>query len=123
MAASAKSAIDMRRGRKRRIHQHHARPEFGIEAIVDLLGVVARDRNVAEQTAEKTGAGVGDLVEGKSRPGELGEDRQQARPGGGFQNDVGRCQPRPPRRQQTRARLASRIAAAVGILPTGAFVM
>ena len=57
--------------------------------VVDLLGVVPCDRAVAEQAREQSGARVGDLVEGKPRLGELGKDRQQARAGGRFENEVG----------------------------------
>ena len=56
--------------------------------VVDLLGVVPGDGNVAEQAAEQAGARVGDLVQGALRFGELGEDRQQAGAGRRFQNDV-----------------------------------
>ena len=49
--------------------------------VVDLLGVVPADRDVAKETGEQPGARLGDLVQGKPRPGELGEDRQEARPG------------------------------------------
>ena len=56
--------------------------------VVDLLGVVPGDGNVAEQAAEQAGASVGDLVQGALRFGELGEDRQQSGAGRRFQNDV-----------------------------------
>ena len=87
-----KAPLDMGRGREGRVHQHHARPDRRIEMVVDLLGVVPADRDVAEQAAEQPGARLGDLVQGEPRLGELGEDRQEARPGGGFQNEVGRSQ-------------------------------
>ena len=34
------AALDMRRRREGRVHQNHARPDRGIEPVVDLLGVV-----------------------------------------------------------------------------------
>ena len=71
--------------------------------VVDLLGVVAADGDVAEQAAEQSGAGVGDLVERKPRFGELGEDRQQPGAGGGFEHKIGRGQAPPPRRRQSQA--------------------
>ena len=82
----------MGRGREGRVHQHDARPDRRIETVVDLLGVVPADRDVAEQAAEQPGARLGDLVQGEPRLGELGEDRQEARAGGGFENEVGRGQ-------------------------------
>ena len=80
----------MRRGREGRVHQNHARPDRGIEPVVDLLGVVAGDGNVAEQTAEQSGARVGDLVQDELCLGQFGEDREQPRAGGRFENEVGR---------------------------------
>ena len=62
--------------------------------VVDLLGVVPGDGRVAEQAAEKPGAGVGDLVQRQPRPGEFGEDRQQAGAGGRFEHEIGRGQRR-----------------------------
>ena len=88
MAASAKRLPIMRRGRKGRVHQHHARPDRRVQPIVDLLGIVAADLEPAEQAREQSGTGIGDLVEREPRFGELGEDRQQAGAGRGFQNDV-----------------------------------
>ena len=61
---------------------------------MDLLGVVAADFDAAEQAAEQSGARVGDLVETKRRFRELGEDRQQARAGRRFEDEVGRRQHR-----------------------------
>ena len=87
-----KVPLDMGRGREGRVHQHHARPDRRIEPVVDLLGVVPADRDVAEEASEQPGARLGDLVQGEPRLGELGEDRQQTRPGGGFENEVGRSQ-------------------------------
>ena len=63
--------LDMRRGREGRVHENDARPDRGIETVVDLLGVVAGDRSVAEQTAEEPGACIGDLVKGKLRSAKI----------------------------------------------------
>ena len=57
-----KPAVDIRRCREGRVDQHHARPDRRIEAIVDLLGVMAADIEAAEQAGEQPGAGVGDFV-------------------------------------------------------------
>jgi hypothetical protein len=86
-----KATLDIRRGREGRVHQHHARADRRIEMVVDLLGVVPADRGVAKEAAEQPCARLGDLLQGKPRPGEFGEDRQEARSGGGFQHEVGRC--------------------------------
>ena len=83
------AAFDMRRGREGRVHQNDTRPDPSIEMVVDLLGVVAGDSDVAEQPAEETGAGLGDLVQGEPGFGQLGEDRQHAGAGRGFEDQVG----------------------------------
>jgi hypothetical protein len=59
---------------------------------VDLLGVVPVDRRVAKETPEQSRAGVGDLVQRKPRPRDLGEDREQAGAGRGFEHEIGRGQ-------------------------------
>ena len=41
------AALDMRRGREGRVHQNDARPDRGIETVVDLLGVVPGDRRTS----------------------------------------------------------------------------
>jgi hypothetical protein len=61
---------------------------------MDLLGVVAADLGVAEQAREQSGAGVGDLGQDQPRPGDLGEDREHAGAGRGFEHQVGRCEHR-----------------------------
>jgi len=83
------NGLRMRRGGEGRVHQNHARPDCGIETVMDLLRVVPGGIDAAEQTAEETGARVGNFVENEPRPGQLGEDRQQPRAGGWFQHDVG----------------------------------
>jgi hypothetical protein len=42
------AAIDMGDGRKRRVHQDDARADVGVEMIVDLRRIEARDRNAGE---------------------------------------------------------------------------
>ncbi|MGH7113377.1 MAG: hypothetical protein ACREE9_02665 [Stellaceae bacterium] len=84
-----KVALDLGRDREGRVHQHDAGAERGIEMIVDLFGVVPADRDIAEQAPEKTGAGLGDLVQGQARFGDFGEDREQPGAGGGFEHEVG----------------------------------
>ena len=86
------AALDVRRGRKGRVHQHDARPDRRIEPVVDLLGVVPADRGLAKQPGEEAGARVGDLVEDEWHPRELGEDREHAGAGRGFEHQVGRGQ-------------------------------
>lgn len=60
-----------------------------IETVVDLLGVVPADGNTAEQTIEKTGAGVGDFVEREMCFCQLGKDGQQPGAGRRFQHEIG----------------------------------
>ena len=84
------AAIDMRDRRERRVHQHDARHDAGVEMIVDMRGVEPRDGDAGEESVENAGAGVGEFVEDERRAGELGEDREQAGAGGRLQHDVGR---------------------------------
>ncbi len=46
------SALDIRHDRERRIHQHDARYDRGIEVIVDLGRVEAGDRNGRKEGGE-----------------------------------------------------------------------
>ena len=55
---------------------------------MDVLGVVPGDGAIAVEAGEQPGAGVGDLVQRETGAGEFGEDRQQARPGRGFENEI-----------------------------------
>ena len=89
-----KAAFDMRRGREGRVHQHHARLDHRIEPIVDLLGVVAGDGSVTKETAEQSAAGFGDLVQRKAGFRQFAEDRQHARAGGRFEDQIRRRQHR-----------------------------
>jgi hypothetical protein len=80
--------LDMRRGREGRVHEHHAWADRRIKPVMDLLGIVAGDRNLAEQPAQEVGAHLSNLVEDELSFRELGEDRQEARPGRRFEDDV-----------------------------------
>ena len=62
------STIDMGRDRKRRVHQHHRRPNIGIEMIVDMRRIVPRDPHKGKQGAEKAGPGVGDSFSATAAP-------------------------------------------------------
>ncbi len=84
------AAIDMRNRRKGRVHQDDARADVGVEMIVDLRRIEARDRKAGEKPGEKPRAGIGQFVEGERAASELREDRKKARAGGGLQNKVGR---------------------------------
>ena len=84
------AAIDMGDGRKGRVHQDDARADVGVEMIVDLRRIEARDRNAGEQPGEKPRASIREFVEGERAASELGEDREEACAGRGLQNKVGR---------------------------------
>ena len=62
-AGVSHAAVDMRHRRKRRVHQDDARADAGVEMIVDLRRVEARDGQAGEKPGEKPGAGIGELVE------------------------------------------------------------
>ena len=55
---------------------------------MDVLGVVPCDRAIAVEAGEQPGAGIGDLVQRETGAGEFGEDRQQARSGRGFEDEI-----------------------------------
>lgn len=52
-------ARDVRHDRERRVHQHDARHDGGIEVIVDLRGVEAGGGIGRKEMCQKIGAGVG----------------------------------------------------------------
>jgi hypothetical protein len=92
----AVAARDRRRGRERRVHQYHARPELGRQVVVDLLGVVPGDGHVTKKPRQKPGAGRGDLVERQRGARRLSEHGEQAGPGRGVQDQVAGTDPRGP---------------------------
>ena len=73
----------------------------GREVVVDLFGVVPRDRRRREQPFEETGARRGELIQRQGCAREFGEDRQQPGPGRGLEHDVGGRQPRRDARHET----------------------
>ena len=56
-------AVDMRCDRERRVHQHHARPQRAIEIVVDVSGVMLRDRDTGEELVQQPGTGLRQLVQ------------------------------------------------------------
>jgi hypothetical protein len=68
------AALDMGSGREGRVHQHDRRTGAGIEMVVDMRRVVARNGSIRKQGVEKIGAGVAALIESEPRSGKLGED-------------------------------------------------
>jgi len=82
------SAVDMRRDRERRIHQHHARPQRAIEMVVDVRGVVLRDGETGKELSQQPGTDVRQLVQGQRRAGELGEDGEQAGASRWLEHDI-----------------------------------
>jgi hypothetical protein len=84
------AAFDIGHCRERRVHQHDAGRDGGIEMIVDLGRVEAGDGNGREEKRQQAGAGVGQLVEDERAAGDLGEDGEQAGAGRRLQHPVGR---------------------------------
>ncbi len=76
-------AIDPCQGREGRVHENDARPNSGVEVVVDLRGVVSGDGNAGEQAPEQVGTEFRELVEGEAPTGQLGEDGEKASPGRG----------------------------------------
>ena len=81
-------ALDMRRDRERRVHQHDAGPHGEVEMVVDLGRVMPRDRNARKEPSEQGGAGLGQLVQGEAGPSKLGEDGEKAGAGRGLQHEI-----------------------------------
>ena len=94
------AAIDVGDRRERRVHQHDARRDAGVEMIVDMRGVEARDGDAGKEMRKKSGAGLGELVENERRAGQLGEDGEQAR-----------CRPKAPARHPSGVIAAAVLAA------------
>lgn len=113
---------DMDGCREGRVHQHDRGSDVGGQMIVDLGGVEAGDGDLRKQAGEQPGAGLGQFVQGKGSPGDLGEDGQQAGSGGRFQHPVGggerrrrgHRQPQGDRRRKLLVALAVLGAAGVG---------
>ena len=76
--------------RERRVHQHHARHEAGVEMIMDLRRVEPGDRCRGEEAVEESSAGSGEFVQHERSAGQFGEDGQQTRASGWLQNAIGR---------------------------------
>ena len=85
------AAIDMRHRRERRVHQHDARRNAGVEMIIDLRRVEPGDRDARKEMAEEPRAGFREFVEHERAAGELGENGEQAGPGRRLQHAVGRA--------------------------------
>ena len=84
------TALDMRRDRERRVHQHDAWPHGEVEMVVDLGRVMPRDRNVRKEPAEQGGAGLGQLVQDETASGELCEDGEKTGASRGLQHEIRR---------------------------------
>ena len=87
-------AVDPRRRRERRVHQHHRRPDGGQE-VGEGLGVVAGDGGAGKQAREQSGADGRYLVQmqvpgGAAPHGALRHHGEHAGPGRGFQHGVAR---------------------------------
>jgi hypothetical protein len=83
------AALDIGHHREWRVHQHDAGHDGGIEMIVDLRGVEARDGNGREREVSRS-ARVSASSLRTSAAGGLGEDAKQAGAGRRLQHAVGR---------------------------------
>ena len=83
-----RAPIDMRHRRERRVHQDHARDHVRSEQVVDVRGVMSRDRHAFEDILEQRRARGGKLVEMKVRPGCTGERGKHPRPRRGLEHNV-----------------------------------
>ena len=116
------AAIDARERGERRVHEHHARTDAGVEVIVDLRGVVAGDGDAGEQMAQQPGARFGQFIENERPAREFGENGEQPRASRRFQHEIGGCdrrggagrQAESDRRRELLKRLALLGAAGVG---------
>lgn len=86
------AAADIGHHRERRVHDDDARHGGAIEMVVDLGRIEACERNGRKESGEKIGAGLRQLIEVERGAGNLGEDREQTGPGGGFEHAIGRPQ-------------------------------
>jgi hypothetical protein len=68
------AAGDIGHRREGWIHQHDGRRRGGIEVIVDLRSVEARDGDARKEGREQRRPGVGQLVQHQRATGDLGED-------------------------------------------------
>ena len=84
----AHPAIDVRRDRRRRVHQHDCRADIAGKTVINLRCVVAGYDAGGKKPIEQTSAGPGEFVDRQPSACHLRMDRQQARSGGGFQNTV-----------------------------------
>ena len=84
--------VDMRHRRERRVHQDHARDHVRGEQIVDVRGVMPRDRHAFEQILEQRRARVGKFVEMEVRTGCAGKGGKHPRPRRGLEHNVVRRQ-------------------------------
>jgi hypothetical protein len=71
------AAIDVRERGERRVHEHDAWNDAGVEMIVDLRGIVAGDGDAGEQMAQQPGARLGHFIENERPAREFGEDGEQ----------------------------------------------
>ena len=82
-------AIDMNRGRERRVHQHDARYDAGIQVVVDVRGVEPGRGDRGKKVAKDAGTALCKFVENERGAGEFSKDGKKAGAGRRFQNDVG----------------------------------
>ncbi len=116
------AAIDIRERRERRVHEHHARNDAGVEVIVDVRGVKAGDGDAGEQMAQQPSARLGQFIQHERPAREFGENGEQPGASRRFQHEIGGCdrrggagrQAESDRRRELLKRLALLGAAGVG---------
>ena len=90
----AADAVDPRRRREWRVHQHHGRPDVA-QPVGDGFGVEGGDHSAGEQQPEEPGPRVRVFVEMQMADGAVaqrafGHDGEHAGAGRGFQHDIAR---------------------------------
>src|SRR3546814_4213782 len=65
--------------RERRVHHDDGGYDASVEMIVDLGRIEAADRNGRKERGQKTGAGVGQLVQNERAACNHGQDREEER--------------------------------------------
>ena len=82
--------FDMRRGREWRVHQDHARPDGGIEAVVNGLGIERSNVRGGKQPGEQRCARRREFVERERSATALSVNGEESGAGRGFEDHIAR---------------------------------